>query len=88
MNVDFLPLTLAYIVFGLIITTMCIGNWLLSNYTLTVLIISDLVGSEYIRDIHFYGRSLGKSFMTIGGKVINSSLITLISQLSPRQLLN
>uniref|UniRef100_A0A0N4U4S6 Ion_trans_2 domain-containing protein n=1 Tax=Dracunculus medinensis TaxID=318479 RepID=A0A0N4U4S6_DRAME len=53
-NADFLPATLAYIVIGLIITTMCI----------------DLVGSEYIRDIHFYGRSLGRSFMTIGGKVV------------------
>uniref|UniRef100_A0A1I7XM54 Ion_trans_2 domain-containing protein n=1 Tax=Heterorhabditis bacteriophora TaxID=37862 RepID=A0A1I7XM54_HETBA len=52
LNVDFFPATLAYIVLGLIITTMCI----------------DLVGSEYIRDIHFYGRSLGRSFMTIGGK--------------------
>lgn len=51
----FLGATLAYIVFGLIITTMCI----------------DLVGSEYIRDIHFYGRSLGRSFMTIGGKVVH-----------------
>ncbi|CAP72374.1 Potassium channel domain-containing protein [Caenorhabditis elegans] len=54
-NVDWLPATLAYIVFGLIITTMCI----------------DLVGSEYIRDIHFYGRSLGRQFMTIGGKVVH-----------------
>ncbi|VDL72405.1 unnamed protein product [Nippostrongylus brasiliensis] len=52
LNVDFFPATLAYIILGLIITTMCI----------------DLVGSEYIRDIHFYGRSLGRSFMTIGGK--------------------
>uniref|UniRef100_A0A1I7VUH6 Ion_trans_2 domain-containing protein n=2 Tax=Loa loa TaxID=7209 RepID=A0A1I7VUH6_LOALO len=33
--------------------------------------IVDLVGSEYIRDIHFYGRSLGRSFMTIGGKVVH-----------------
>lgn len=32
---------------------------------------ADLVGSEYIRDIHFYGRSLGRSFMTIGGKVVH-----------------
>lgn len=32
---------------------------------------SDLVGSEYIRDIHFYGRSLGRSFLTIGGKVVH-----------------
>lgn len=55
LNVDFFPATLAYIVLGLIITTMCI----------------DLVGSEYIRDIHFYGRSLGRSFMTIGGKVVH-----------------
>ncbi|CAJ0582243.1 unnamed protein product, partial [Mesorhabditis spiculigera] len=55
LNADFFPLTLAYIVLGLIITTMCI----------------DLVGSEYIRDIHFYGRSLGRSFMTIGGKVVH-----------------
>ena len=47
--------TLAYIIFGLIITTMCI----------------DLVGSAYIRDIHFYGRTLGKSFMTFGGKVVH-----------------
>uniref|UniRef100_A0A914RWP8 Uncharacterized protein n=1 Tax=Parascaris equorum TaxID=6256 RepID=A0A914RWP8_PAREQ len=31
----------------------------------------DLVGSAYIRDIHFYGRSLGRSFMTIGGKVVH-----------------
>lgn len=31
----------------------------------------DLVGSEYIRDIHFYGRTLGRSFMTIGGKVVH-----------------
>ncbi|CAK5079076.1 unnamed protein product [Meloidogyne enterolobii] len=54
-NVDFLPATLAYIVVGLIITTMCI----------------DLVGSEYIKDIHFYGRTLGRSFLTIGGKVIH-----------------
>uniref|UniRef100_A0A915A897 Potassium channel domain-containing protein n=1 Tax=Parascaris univalens TaxID=6257 RepID=A0A915A897_PARUN len=54
-NVDFLPATLAYIIVGLIITTMCI----------------DLVGSAYIRDIHFYGRSLGRSFMTIGGKVVH-----------------
>ncbi|KAK0409773.1 hypothetical protein QR680_004748 [Steinernema hermaphroditum] len=54
-NADLLPATLAYIVVGLIITTMCI----------------DLVGSEYIRDIHFYGRSLGRSFMTIGGKVVH-----------------
>ncbi|RCN29136.1 Ion channel [Ancylostoma caninum] len=55
LNVDFFPATLAYIILGLIITTMCI----------------DLVGSEYIRDIHFYGRSLGRSFMTIGGKVVH-----------------
>ncbi|CAI5452682.1 unnamed protein product [Caenorhabditis angaria] len=55
LNVEFFPATLAYIVLGLIITTMCI----------------DLVGSEYIRDIHFYGRSLGRSFMTIGGKVVH-----------------
>ncbi|KAF8387433.1 twk-13 [Pristionchus pacificus] len=55
MNVDFFPATLAYIVLGLIITTMCI----------------DLVGSEYIRDIHFYGRTLGRRFMTIGGKVVH-----------------
>ncbi|KAI6213013.1 hypothetical protein M3Y94_00098600 [Aphelenchoides besseyi] len=54
-NGDFLWATLAYIVIGLIITTMCI----------------DLVGSEYIRDIHFYGRSLGRSFLTIGGKVVH-----------------
>ena len=54
-NVDFLPATLAYIVIGLIITTMCI----------------DVVGSEYIKDIHFYGRTLGRSFLTIGGKVIH-----------------
>ncbi|GMT09156.1 hypothetical protein PFISCL1PPCAC_453 [Pristionchus fissidentatus] len=54
-NVDFFPATLAYIVLGLIITTMCI----------------DLVGSEYIRDIHFYGRTLGRRFMTIGGKVVH-----------------
>ncbi|OZC07259.1 Ion channel, partial [Onchocerca flexuosa] len=54
-NADFLPATLMYILIGLIITTMCI----------------DLVGSEYIRDIHFYGRSLGRGFMTIGGKVIH-----------------
>uniref|UniRef100_A0A0R3RR39 Ion_trans_2 domain-containing protein n=1 Tax=Elaeophora elaphi TaxID=1147741 RepID=A0A0R3RR39_9BILA len=54
-NADFLPVTLMYIIIGLIITTMCI----------------DLVGSEYIRDIHFYGRSLGRSFMTIGGKVVH-----------------
>ncbi|KAM3717053.1 TWiK family of potassium channels protein [Dirofilaria immitis] len=54
-NSDFLPATLMYILIGLIITTMCI----------------DLVGSEYIRDIHFYGRSLGRSFMTIGDKVIH-----------------
>ncbi|KAK6108501.1 Ion channel family protein [Brugia pahangi] len=54
-NADFLPATLMYIIIGLIITTMCI----------------DLVGSEYIRDIHFYGRSLGRSFMTIGGKVVH-----------------
>lgn len=47
--------TLTYIIIGLIITTMCI----------------DLVGSEYIRDIHFYGRSLGRSFLTIGGKVVH-----------------
>lgn len=33
----------------------------------------DLVGSEYIRDIHFYGRSLGRSFLTIGGKVVHLS---------------
>jgi hypothetical protein len=25
----------------------------------------------YIRDIHFYGRTLGRSFLTIGGKVIH-----------------
>uniref|UniRef100_A0AAF5D9Z2 Potassium channel domain-containing protein n=1 Tax=Strongyloides stercoralis TaxID=6248 RepID=A0AAF5D9Z2_STRER len=56
-NADFLPLTLAYIIFGLIITTMCI----------------DLVGSEYIKDIHFYGRSIGRSFLTIGGKVVHLS---------------
>jgi len=31
----------------------------------------DLVGSEYIKDIHFYGRTLGRSFLTIGGKVIH-----------------
>ncbi|CAB3397388.1 unnamed protein product [Caenorhabditis bovis] len=55
LNVEFFPATLAYVVLGLIITTMCI----------------DLVGSEYIRDIHFYGRSLGRSFMTIGGKVVH-----------------
>uniref|UniRef100_A0A7E4VQ02 Ion_trans_2 domain-containing protein n=1 Tax=Panagrellus redivivus TaxID=6233 RepID=A0A7E4VQ02_PANRE len=55
LNADFLPATLAYIVVGLIITTMCI----------------DLVGSEYIRDIHFYGRSIGRRFMTIGGKVVH-----------------
>ncbi|CAD5223500.1 unnamed protein product [Bursaphelenchus okinawaensis] len=54
-NSDFLPATLTYIVIGLIITTMCI----------------DLVGTEYIRDIHFYGRSLGRSFLTIGGKVVH-----------------
>lgn len=30
-----------------------------------------MVGSEYIRDIHFYGRSLGRSFLTIGGKVVH-----------------
>ncbi|VDN07251.1 unnamed protein product [Thelazia callipaeda] len=54
-NGEFLPATLMYIIIGLIITTMCI----------------DLVGSEYIRDIHFYGRSLGRSFMTIGGKVVH-----------------
>ncbi|VBB29262.1 unnamed protein product [Acanthocheilonema viteae] len=54
-NADFLPATLMYIVIGLIITTMCI----------------DLVGSEYIRDIHFYGRSLGRSFMMIGDKVVH-----------------
>ena len=28
----------------------------------------DLVGSEYI---HFYGRSIGRSFMTFGGKVVH-----------------
>uniref|UniRef100_A0A914C7N0 Potassium channel domain-containing protein n=1 Tax=Acrobeloides nanus TaxID=290746 RepID=A0A914C7N0_9BILA len=55
MNYDFLPATLTYIIFGLIITTMCI----------------DLVGSEYIRDIHFYGRTIGKRFWTIGGKVVH-----------------
>ncbi|KAI3415866.1 hypothetical protein GPALN_005436 [Globodera pallida] len=54
-NVTFLPATLAYIVIGLIITTMCI----------------DLVGSAYIQDIHLYGRALGSSFLTIGGKVIH-----------------
>ncbi|CAG9539476.1 unnamed protein product [Cercopithifilaria johnstoni] len=54
-NVDFLPATLMYIIIGLIITTMCI----------------DLVGSEYIRDIHTYGRSLGRSFMMIGDKVVH-----------------
>lgn len=54
-NVTFLPATLAYIVIGLIITTMCI----------------DLVGTAYIRDIHQYGRSLGRSFLTIGGKVVH-----------------
>ncbi|VDK74206.1 unnamed protein product [Litomosoides sigmodontis] len=54
-NANFLPATLMYIIIGLIITTMCI----------------DLVGSEYIRDIHFYGRSLGRSFMTIGDKVVH-----------------
>jgi hypothetical protein len=31
----------------------------------------DLVGSEYIRDIHFYGRTIGKRFWTIGGKVVH-----------------
>uniref|UniRef100_A0A0N5AK40 Ion_trans_2 domain-containing protein n=1 Tax=Syphacia muris TaxID=451379 RepID=A0A0N5AK40_9BILA len=54
-NVDLFPATLAYIIFGLIITTMCI----------------DLVGSAYIHDIHFYGRTIGKRFMTIGGKVVH-----------------
>ncbi|VDD91653.1 unnamed protein product [Enterobius vermicularis] len=54
-NVDLFPATLAYIIFGLIITTMCI----------------DLVGSAYIHDIHFYGRSIGRRFMTIGGKVVH-----------------
>ena len=52
-NENWILATLAYIILGLIITTMCI----------------DLVGSAYIRDIHFYGRTIGKSFMMFGGKV-------------------
>jgi hypothetical protein len=31
----------------------------------------DLVGTAYIKDIHFYGRTLGRQFLTIGGKVIH-----------------
>lgn len=34
---------------------------------------ADLVGTEYIHDIHVYGRTLGKSFLTIGGKVVHLS---------------
>uniref|UniRef100_A0A1I8EE87 Potassium channel domain-containing protein n=1 Tax=Wuchereria bancrofti TaxID=6293 RepID=A0A1I8EE87_WUCBA len=41
-------------------------------YIIIGLIITTMcIGSEYIRDIHFYGRSLGRSFMTIGGKVVH-----------------
>ena len=41
------------------------------SITFTALNILDLVGSEYLTNIHFYGRSLGKSFLTIGGKVVH-----------------
>jgi hypothetical protein len=39
------------------------------------------VGSEYIRDIHFYGRTLGRSFLTIGGKVIHLGEVSVLCEI-------
>lgn len=73
---SFMLITLLYIVTGLIITTMCI----------------DLVGSQYIRKIHFFGRNINKArFMlaSMGGRIVNlGDAVRLVNQMQKRYGLN